>query len=58
MSDGLMFLEQNGEGDDEEFGNFQEVPTVFGMEVLNIGDEKEIGNEVKNDGRIMAENSP
>jgi hypothetical protein len=33
MSDGLMFLEQNGEGDDEEFGNFQEVPTVFGMEV-------------------------
>jgi hypothetical protein len=34
------------------------VPTVLGMEGLNFGDEKEIENVDKNDGRIMFENSP
>jgi hypothetical protein len=34
------------------------VPTLFGMEGVNFGDEKEIGNEDKTGGRIMLENSP
>jgi hypothetical protein len=31
-SGGVVLLEQNGDGEDEEFGNFQEVATVLGME--------------------------
>ncbi len=39
-SGGLVLLEQNGEDEDEEFGNFQEVPTVLVMEGAELGYEK------------------